>query len=278
MRHYTRTEWERVFDEVLGDRRAGALGQGIHEEVASPRYRVGSRMQLPDGRVFRYSRSRSATVNNTHCGMLCGSQPHISAGAIPACAIGSRTVLLDCADVVEENELENGWLRNSNGDRWGVYRILSNLATVANVIQITLAEPLPAIRTETQGIAAGDDVIAYPNIYSYLTDIQLDEDGLGVPAARGAGSVVCVPLMFVTPDYYFWGQTWGVISVKGGIWNGGCGLINNYREFYFDMDGQMVYRTGEEARDAHMQSGGFFLMNSTTLDVADSLAMLQLSP
>ncbi|GAH60329.1 unnamed protein product, partial [marine sediment metagenome] len=91
----------------------------------------------------------------------------------------------------------------------------------------------------------------------------------GLPGV-GYGAVVAVPLIDVTPGYYFWGQTWGRFASLCGGWGINIGDTQHQREIHFDGGGAMVYRPGALDHDAHMQRAGYIL--------SSQMVMLQLAP
>ena len=86
-------------------------------------------------------------------------------------------------------------------------------------------------------------------------------------------SVVCVPLIDVTANYYFWGQTWGpAMFVAGGT---APGRTSSYRDVVFATDGS-VLDASDVATGLNQRAG--YILSQTTSSDGDQLVQLQLAP
>jgi hypothetical protein len=99
-------------------------------------------------------------------------------------------------------------------------------------------------------------------------------------------SVIAMPLIAVTINYYFWGQTWG--PCFGQLYSSAMGRTDEDRMVYFKSDGSVcagvdaTYTTGS----AHLQKAGFIISNTEAWTNAaggaelggDQFYMLQISP
>ncbi|GAI83071.1 unnamed protein product [marine sediment metagenome] len=214
--------------------------------------------------VFRYSYAAEA-IKSGWGGFNDGTRIHEAGGAIAEHAVGATLINFDCADVVAENGLQGGYVCRYVAPAFRC-RIKSNLKTAAGILAITLRDPLPVVIGVTEWIAA------YPSIYSRILKAG------GVSAAAGFMAVVCVPLIDVAAGRYFWGLTWGPFPGPCGIYGNLIGKTAGQRTVHFDGVGELVYRPGSEATDAHLQPAGYLLFDGRVLTYGDQLVMLQLAP
>lgn len=266
MRHYSRAEWDLVFDRVLGTRLPGAPAQGIREQSATARYEIGSRLEMPapDFRVFHYCRADIAHTNIVSAGIANGDTLHFMNSAV-AGVIGDRTftVVIDPADgAYVRNQFRGGSLTVHTAPIQIVYSIIGNEPDDGTNVLLYLGEPL---------IAA----VALPT----FCEIHENQYNSTVPMT-GAGdqSVVAVPLMPVTINNFFWGQTWGKCICAAAV-GGGIGAVVNEASVYFQDDGSIGCAT-DLAPAGGFQHAGYIIPTTSRLAAnADSLYfMLQLDP
>lgn len=267
------------------------MKQGTMEVSTTPLYPIGKRIAIGDD-VFRYSFAAEALLLPGSGAFNDGKRIYQSGGTVGgdaeytegvagsaggnALAIaehlaGSMVVNLDCARVVAEDGLAGGYLCRFVAPAFRC-RIKSNLATNgAGIIAITLAEPLPVV------INALDWVIAYPSIYSGVLNTGYGAPG-GATISHCRMLVVCVPLIAVPADRYFWGQTWGPITMGCGSLANLVGRTYNKRKVFFDGYGSMVYHGTMNAVDNQWQEAGDLLFDGFELLYGDQLVMLKLAP
>jgi len=119
-------------------------------------------------------------------------------------------------------------------------------------------------------VAATDNLMFSKNIYSDVGKIPTNGTG------KEYMSIVAVPLIHVTPEYYFWGQTWGPCCVQFGEGTPHRpGETASERSFGFDYYGAAICQTPAPF-NLPVQKGGFVLPN--TWGTWSILVMLQLSP
>lgn len=240
------------------------MKQTFLEQSTTQKYPIGLRYAEGDD-VFHYSYAAEA-IKAGWGGFCDGDKIHQAGGAIAEHPAGSTLINFDCADVVAENELAGGYVCRYVAPAFRC-RIKSNLPTSgAGIIAITLRDPLPV------KINANEWIAAYPSIYSRLLKAG------GVDAASGYMAVVCVPLIDITAKRYFWGLTWGPFPGPCGIYGNLIGKTAGQRMVHFDGVGELVYRPGSEATDAHLQPAGYLLFNGTVLTYGDQFVWLRLAP
>ncbi|GAJ07311.1 unnamed protein product, partial [marine sediment metagenome] len=120
-------------------------------------------------------------------------------------------------------------------------------------------------------------VVAYPSIYSSVLASGVGAPG-GVVATSVRMLVVCVPLIDVAAERYFWGQTWGPIVPGCGIYANLVGRTYGKRKVFFDGFGAMVYHNGVNALDTHWQEAGDLLWDGFEFRYGDQMVMLRLAP
>ena len=186
-------------------------GQGIYDESSTARYAIGEKLELADGRVFRYGVSAAAIK----AGLL--AAPDVSATSLAfteniviaaangfSPAAGSTQLQITLASI-EENQYAGGLLQIATAIDAGVgegiqYRIKSNSATAATTagkVDIYLYDPIKVALT------TASDIIISGNAYNKLiTATTTDTLCAGVS-----------PIAF-TSGYYGWYQTAGIATIR----------------------------------------------------------------
>ena len=132
----------------------GAGNIGIYTESSTAKYQLGHKLELFDGRIFRYCNFDAAVAVGK---MVCadqstGAADEISDGVIATAAVGSTVVSLTAAggagppadfQGVEANDYAGSYLHITDGAGEGfVYRIKSNGAAASDVVAFTLYDPI----------------------------------------------------------------------------------------------------------------------------------------
>lgn len=278
MRRYTRGEWSRVFDHILGERLPGGSDQDIHELSATQRFVIGAHRVLDD-RAFRYA--RIGTLENAleyGLGMasMVVTTTRSGAAQVISGAIHTFVVTLAMAGVAVD-DYKGGWMGIQGPRRWGC-RIISNTATDAagNVI-FTLEYPLPfAI------VPATHDVAVTPNQYTNVIR-RIDFAGCYhtfVGVAVPYGNDVLAGLV---NGYYLWLQTWGPlpqISVPTSF----EGALTYERKLCFGGDGAMQTPSNAGAMPGSgvncypAQTAGYLMPESEGVDYSYPVIFLTISP
>lgn len=240
------------------------MKQSIWEEVAVPKYPVGMRLAVED-MVFRYCHAApslggtSPLIRRNRAVVF--QQIPVTASGVVAAAVGATQITCTVAGVTD-HLYKDGYIIQQPTVAWdgnAKLRIKDNVGGV-----YTLKDPL------VYAIAATDTLFFSKNMYSEVGKIPTNGTG------KEYMSWVAVPLIHVTPEYYFWGQTWGPCCVQFGEGTPNRpGESPSVRAFAFDYYGAAI--CGATAFNAPSQQvGGFVIPNTwTTWSI---LVMLQLSP
>jgi len=185
-----------------------AIKQGIYEESSVAKTDLGRFIEFQDGRKFRYCQADGAitkghvaaggaVVANDNTVTQTGMTVAISGGHI-----GAKVVKVLLAAATTANLYAGGLLTVEGGTGLGqCHRIKSNKAggaSVASPCELTLYDPLVVALDETSIIT--------------LTKNKY-KDVIVAPAATDVAPLVCVPLISITDNYYFWGQVKGYAPI-----------------------------------------------------------------
>ena len=259
-------EYENYNDQLMITYGKSLTGvpQGIYEESVTQNYAVGTK-RVVDDMVFRYCHAEadpggtSSTIRANRA--VVDKHIPITASAVTAASVGDTTITATVSDVAANNYLNGyiiqqptvGWDQNSK------LRIKSNTTTV-----FTLKDPLVQI------VAATDTMLFSKNMYASVGKIPTNGTG------KEYMSWVAVPLLHVTAEYYFWGQTWGPCCIQYGEGTTDRpGETASVRAFGFDYYGAAIC-SSTALNAPSQQIGGFVIPN--TWGTWSMLMMLQLSP
>lgn len=179
------------------------IQQGIWEDSATAKHKLGTRMQLADGRVFYYALNGAAAgVAGTLMEGVASTAGHFNVNTTAA-AIGTKTVTLSITSgAATANQYAEGFFYGVDGDGEGhYYKIKSNTAASASgTVTCTLYDPIRVAL-----VASGtSEVGMFSNPYYKV-----------VKAATVTNMVVGLCNFVATAAYYFWLQTWGPAVVLG---------------------------------------------------------------
>lgn len=179
------------------------IQQGIWEDSSTAKHKLGTRMQLADGRVFYYTLNGAAAgVAGTLHECLAAAANHTNKN-VSAAAIGAKSIDVTVgATAVTANQYAEGFLGVQDGTGEGhYYKIKSNTACSASgTTTVTLYDP---IRVATVASGTSEASLIYNPYYKT------------VKAATVTNMVVGLCNFVVTASYYFWLQTWGPAIVLG---------------------------------------------------------------
>ena len=188
----------RIGGEGLGSNK----GQGIYEESSTARYDIGEKLELADGRVFRYGYT-AAAINR---GLLVSQDVSATAivesdGKLTAASAGATEVTYTDSGTVGSatlNQYAGGYLHITDDAGEGYqYRIKSNTAASSNAITFTLYDGLEvAVTTATDVAVTG----------------SLWYNVVGATAATDYIIAGVTPMTFQA-NYYGWFQTAGVATI-----------------------------------------------------------------
>jgi hypothetical protein len=172
------------------------IQQGLFEENIAAQHKIGTRLQLADGRVFYYAKAGGTL----YAGKLCESVSTITGHEdvdTSAQSVGDYevTVTLNTTSISEANEYAEGFIgTRETGGVGQMLKIKSHGTQTATTgtLALTLYDPIT-----TALLATGQaDMMKSP-----FKDVI-------VSATQGTNPCG-IPLIPVTDEYYFWCQTWG---------------------------------------------------------------------
>lgn len=279
MRRYSRDEWSRVFDHMLGERLPGAAEQLYDQVSPVAQYVLGSRMAV-DERVYHYARAGAALVALNTYRLAVNADLNSAATwdmqlAVAALATDRLVTVthgnygIPVATTVAANELVGGWI-----ELWGAgnlhawRRITGNTASAAGVpafITITFDRP---IGFAMAAAVAGITVALHRNIY-YNT--QAAGVAVGEESANGLAPVP------VALGSFFWLQTWGPCFIAPQVANPGA--VADDRDVYFGAAGTTATLAAAAAAWGNVSPQRIgYVMGSSTFGDGNSDIMLQLAP
>jgi len=206
IRHYTKQEFAKVFNNLLGERLPGCQEQYIDEESETPNYVIGSRKQV-GMTVYHYARMAPACAIDLAKEHRCVAnslgldEQNTSAVPDPVPVGAMHIDIVDAASAahIYQNAKLFVW---PAGAEMQAFDIIDNDASDGVDVRLYLARPVRNV------IPAGTFTSIYRNIYSAVAN----------PAdiATNLAPMVGVPQRFVTAAYYFWLPTWGLVSITQG--------------------------------------------------------------
>jgi len=176
-----------------------------------PKWFLGDRVVLPDGREFRYAKSSGAINTNLACNFTATGYTAYTAIAVAA-AVGDRSLTVPAAThaALTADELRGGYVVLGNGGSTvQVRQIVGNAAASSNAaFVIYIDAPLTSALT-----VASTGVETYQNPFAALNQ-SVDRT---YPKAGVAATVVSAA------STYFWVQTKGFtwIAPQAGVGNAG---------------------------------------------------------
>lgn len=264
-----------VFNEIYSSKGVllGGSAQDILTESITQNFEIGTRLVVDD-RVFRYCKAKAALINLR--GGAGDVMPREGETDAVDYEVGTFDITIpenpngpDYALESVENYWAGGFIWISTAPSPGqMHRIKSSAAASSGFITLTLYEALNV------RVPGGTWITAWVNLYA------------SVIRKTSKTSVICQPLISITPDYYFWGQTWGPCFA---ILNGNpIGRTAQDRMVYYTSDGSIQAGITQDhtSGQPHKQVAGFLITNTAPWTNADGnpelggdqFYMLQLSP
>lgn len=187
------------FDRML----RSELLQDIYLTSSIKNYRLGTRLEFYDGRVFRYAQyDASATTEFGIClssGVSESTSYTTTTLHETRSVAGAYVVVLQIASIAE-NDYEDGWLEIGDGSNFYGARIVSNTATTnSDSVTFTIDRPIIADLTNT------DDIAVHENMYS---SIDIPAGNVGDVKETIVGVSLQAQSETVSSKYV-WIQTWG---------------------------------------------------------------------
>lgn len=263
-------------DIIQGGKLAAGDEQGLYVQSATQNYKIGSRRQTPDGRVFRYTKASAACKGKYGAHF---SYEEAISYAVPSVLqdVGDTTVTIPVAatdgkggdGAIPADELAGGFAIIMNaGDTIRQQRGITGNTVVAaggGSITITLDGPLT---TAIVASAGGVEVLHSPYFGVHYTNTQW-------------GSIIGVPPMDIalaTP--YFWLQTWGPCCITPGSTTSDPGADFEQRQVVFDGEGSICCHVDHLAAvpNGDPQVAGFIIQMDSVAGAGPPFIMLQISP
>lgn len=168
--------------------------------TSDQRHKLGTRMALADGRVYRYAKDSGAGIAAGRLAQAPATDAADdmdlawSAGA----AVGGTTITTGTSLTITEDQYKEGYLYTNDGTGEGqIYQIKSNTAVSGAVgCQFTI--------DDEDGFA-----IALTSSSSLFGVLYNPYDGVLVQPTTITNAAVGVSTTTVTASYYTWLQTWG---------------------------------------------------------------------
>jgi hypothetical protein len=245
------------------------VDNGLYNESADQLFWYGKRLMTLDGRVFRYSGSKTALLSGY--GAFNYTTVATQNGAVLpyATLAGDSKIRITIANTngygggaIEKDELVGGYIEIQEGAASAVTRmIVANdyVSTAGGVITVTLDGPLVAAYT----VSSWADMVLNP--YRYLGKGSLDYN-----------AVMGVPTINRTSTYNGWIQTWGPCYVVAGGGDTVPGNSANDRMVGFVGDGTVNGYTALTVESGY-QPAGFIIDSTASGTGAVPLVMLQIS-
>jgi hypothetical protein len=189
-------------NRIGGGGQGSKQGQGIYDESSTANYPIGEKLELADGRVFRYGYT-AAAINR---GLLVSQDVSATAivesdGKLTAASAGATDVTYTDSGTVGSatlNQYAGGYLHTTDDAGEGYnYRIKSNTAASSNAITFTLYDGLEVAVTTATDVAVTGSL--WYNV---------------VGATAGTDYIIAgVTPMTFQANYYGWFQTAGVATI-----------------------------------------------------------------
>ena len=174
-------------------------------ETSSQKHVLGTRMILPDGRVYRYSEVGAADIaGGAVVQAPAGTAAHDQDLTVAAVSAGSTTVTLSGSLTITKDQYKDGYMHINSGTGAGeVYRIKSNTAvSSATGCVLTLDEEdglATALTAGSSNCEVGLSVNPYSNVI--ISPTTVTNVAIGVAPT------------LLTQEYFGWIQTWGPAAV-----------------------------------------------------------------
>lgn len=183
----------------------GEPEQSVYEESSTQNYRCGTKLEYPDGRIFRYARDggsglSKALMTETEVDYAyCDAETQSTYGT--SANVGDIEIDLDVttAGTWPDNEWAGGVLVNTSGTATCIGDIYKVVASQINSADDTLMR----VQLETPIRVAWD---ASSVIYMLKNKWR----NVNVTTTTVVGTPTGIPLIDVTANYYFWAQTGGL--------------------------------------------------------------------
>lgn len=272
--HPTHTEFDAMLEEVLGQRLPGRPKQEPFVQSEVQNYQLGSRLRYGKA-TWHYC--QAGPVGHSHVGRGTGSlvvpttiAAGVATGIYRAEVAGSYEVVIRDA-THGENYWANGKIEiwtslGSDPATEPQHRVIkSSTASNGTTVTLTLYYPL----TSVVAVGTGGEICR--SVYAQVDDMTAH-------AHLGFMTVVGIPLMVVTAEYFHWVQTWGICTINAGG-EANMGETDRIREVFWHRDGTMIAASDAFYVDG-CQRAGYLIPDTHPGGVGESqtVVMLQMDP
>ena len=179
----------------------------IYHETVDQRYMLGCKLELADGRIFRYCKCSSVAITTKACmlqeAVVKGDWTNEDQDTGTAAAIGDTQIRIFVTEAPTANVWDGGYLFIQDGiGQYEMYTIKSHTLTTLPLVQL---EDEGGIRTATLVTSTGTEITVVKNLY---------RDVIIHPVTTATGIPIGVPQIAITADYYFWAQRRGPCGVR----------------------------------------------------------------
>jgi len=236
---------------------SGGQWQSVYAQSVTQNFPIGTRLQIDD-RVFRYCQAKGTTAVAMKAGHNGTADLGVNTYA-EIYAIGETELRVEDTNTRAVNYYKDGyvWIMDLVSGVYQMHKIKSSEVAAAadDHVHIVLYEGISI------AVPASTFVSIWPNPYSNI-----------LFTTSAYSSMVCVPLIPVTTDYYFWGQTWG--PCFGTAMSAIPGAASADRAVYFNSDGALI--NGASLTTNGAQLAGYVI--TMTSGGGDQFYMLQITP
>lgn len=243
--------------------------------IKDEKYDIGDRVQLPDGRAFRYALATNAIPS---CKFGVKFYGQIGDGVAVAMAtnhaIGDRNITLTAADVTED-EFRGGYMLIHVGTHQQFRGIIGNTATDGDGLVIFTLDAGLTVACTTQWCEV---------LHNPYANVKLTAGPSGGLAGNDYSSVAGIPnVITAKANQYVWLQTWGPIWINPHGDNlQDDGITGGERKLVFDVEGSVCVEPdaphGPGADGDDHQVAGFIIDRSAAGVSGPPLVMLTISP
>tara|TARA_R110002110_G_scaffold13210_3_gene63413 strand:- start:210 stop:965 length:756 start_codon:yes stop_codon:yes gene_type:complete len=209
------------------------------DTTSSQKHVLGTRMELPDGRVFRYSEIGGADIAaGAVVQAAAGVAAHDQDLVVAAASAGDTTVTLSGSLTITKDQYKDGYMHiNSGAGRAGqIYRIKSNTAVASATGCVLTLDEEDGLETALTAGSGNTEVGLSVNTYSNVI----------ISPTTVTNVAIGVAPTILTSNYYGWLQTWGPASVLANaagvvgehVRVGGTGTAGGYEDLDRDGSGE----------------------------------------
>jgi len=176
--------------------------QSIYEESSTQKYKLGTKLVYPDGRVFRYAEagealSKALMTSAAENYAYCDAETQSTSGTSVEVGDVEITIDVTTGGTWTENDYAGGWIVNTSGTATcigDIYKVVAN--------KITSTDTLMTVQLETPIRVAWDENSVIYMMKNAYKDVE------PFPTTP-VGTATGIPLIDVTSGYYFWAQRGG---------------------------------------------------------------------